>query len=134
MKDIPAYSNIKKLQEMIVTERDELKKQLDEVKVKYPLVALAYCVQTAIVAEVLLDTVAIQPEITLDEETYRKLVAEFKERKRNRERCLGEARTYWHRTARARRSLRLWKMISVGCRWALPRLHQESRYRASSTQ
>jgi len=86
-------SNIKKWLDTVLAERADLEKQMAEVKAKYPLVALAYYVQKAILADTMLDAVTTLGQPPLSQETVTRIQEEFRDRKRKRERCLGNAKT-----------------------------------------
>ena len=85
--------NIKKWCSKIAAQRSNFEKQMAKVKAKYPLVALAYYLEKAILADILVNNVATLGYIKLSDEIIAKTIAEYQSRKMKRERCLGSAKT-----------------------------------------
>lgn len=85
--------NVQKWRDKLVAQRADVEKQMKEVNTKYPLVALAYAVQRALDADRLSEEIAANGSGILDRATMDRIAVEFRERKRKRERCLGNART-----------------------------------------
>lgn len=102
MKNQPKYANIEKLKARLVAQRENFEKQLKEVKKRYPLVALAYGIQEATIAElsysVSHDTIMGSIYISLtnaqiDLKTATDLRVKLVEARRKFDRCQGRART-----------------------------------------
>ena len=96
------YPNIEKFKAKLATEHENFERQLKEVKKKYPLVALAYALQKATLAELSLPKAigaeaihavsrALTPELS---KAATDIEVEQNERIRKRNICLGRARSY----------------------------------------
>lgn len=86
--------NIQKWHDKLVSQRTELTKQMQAVSEKYPLVALAYKLQIAVATDKLVEYITVLPSFRSNQSTHaHNWIVDYLTRKRNRDRCLGSAKT-----------------------------------------
>jgi hypothetical protein len=96
-KEVIMEKDIQKWLETLNTQRPELIKQMKEVSVKYPLVALAYKLQVALYVDRLLEDITIVGPIIgpiIDNKFVDHIRAKSEEARRKRISCFARAHNY----------------------------------------